>query len=361
VYTRTWKFRAAPGREAEFEVVYGSGGDWAQLFSRGAGFLGTELRRTGTAGEYLTIDRWDSSESWEVFRSAFAREYEALDRRYEALTLEEESLSDDRWEAGSTYEAFMGRWSRQLAPRLVSWLRIPAGAHWLDVGCGTGALAHAICAHGEPASVTACDPAEAFVSFARENSEDARASFVIAGAGNLPARAGGYGCVASLLALNFFPDVDAAVREMRVLTVAGGTVAACVWDYADGMAFLRRFWDTVTATDANAQANDEGVRFPLCRPGALTALFEKNGGLRDVRCEPLEITTTFSHFDDYWRPFLGGTGPAPSYVASLSADARARLERALEQSLPRNPDGTIPLTARAWAVRGAVTTQEALR
>ena len=71
-----------------------------------------------------------------------------------------------------------------------------------------------------------------------------------------------------------------------------------------------------------------------------------------MRCEPLEIATDFASFADYWRPFLGATGPAPSYVAALAPDDRDALSRALEASLPRRPDGTIPLTARAWAVRG---------
>jgi len=62
----------------------------------------------------------------------------------------------------------------------------------------------------------------------------------------------------------------------------------------------------------------------------------------------------FASFDDYWRPFLGGTGPAPSYVASLDADGRTNLMRKLEETLPRSPDGTITLDARAWAVRGSV-------
>ena len=50
----------------------------------------------------------------------------------------------DHWAAGSIYEDFTGRWSRHLAPRFVSWLRVPRDAHWLDVGCGTGSLTHAI-------------------------------------------------------------------------------------------------------------------------------------------------------------------------------------------------------------------------
>jgi SAM-dependent methyltransferase len=259
----------------------------------------------------------------------------------------------DKWAAGSTYETFMGRWSRRLAPRFVSWLRIPRGVHWLDVGCGTGALAYAIGSHGHPASVVGCDTAAPFIEFARTHSPDARVSFVVAGVGRLPRRPEGYGSVASLFALNFFPDPGAAVREMRSLAAPQGTVSACVWDYADGMDFLRHFWDAAATVDSRARALDEGRRFPLCQPVALTDLF-RGVGLGDVRCEPVEIPTAFASFDDYWQPFLGGTGPAPSYVASLDADRRELLARRLDATLPRGPKGAIALTARAWAVRGIV-------
>ena len=260
----------------------------------------------------------------------------------------------DQWAAGSTYEDFMGRWSRRLAPLYVSWLQIPRGVHWLDVGCGTGALAHAICVHADPASVVGCDPAAPLVEFAREHGRDARMTFVTAGVGNLPRRSGGYGSVTSLLALNFFPDAEAAVREMRSVAAPLATVSGCVWDYSDGMRFLRHFWDAAAELDPEVRQLDEGNRFPLCRRDALTALF-RGGGLGDVRCDSIEIPTVFASFDDYWRPLLGGTGPAPSYVASLDADRRAVLARTLEGALRRRPDGTIALTARAWAVRGTVS------
>jgi SAM-dependent methyltransferase len=260
----------------------------------------------------------------------------------------------DQWAAGPTYEQFMGRWSRILAPRFVAWLRIPGGSHWLDVGCGTGALVNAICEHAHPASVVGCDPAEPFIEFARNHSRDPRASFVTAGVGGLPRRSGGYHGVASLFALNFFPDPEAAVREMRSVAATPGTVSASVWDYQDGMEFLRHFWNAAVALDSKARELDEGSRFPLCRPDALTGLF-RSGGLGNVRCEPIEISTAFTGFDDYWQPLLGGTGPAPSYVASLDANRRAALARKLEQTLPRGPGGTIALTARAWAVRGTAS------
>jgi SAM-dependent methyltransferase len=248
----------------------------------------------------------------------------------------------------------MGRWSRRLAPEFVCWLRIPRGVHWLDVGCGTGALADAVCSRANPASVLGCDPATPLVEFARERSRDPRQSFVTAGVGGLPRCPGGYGSITSLLALNFLPDPEAAVHEMRSVAAPRSTVSACVWDYGDGMLFLRHFWDAAVSQDSAASALDEGNRFPLCRRDALTALF-RDGGLEDVRCEPIEIRTDFASFDDYWRPFLGGTGPAPSYVASLGADRRTILMRKLEETLQRGPGGTIALTARAWAVRGTVT------
>jgi hypothetical protein len=74
--------------------------------------------------------------------------------------------------------------------------------------------------------------------------------------------------------------------------------------------------------------------------------------LTDILCEPIEISMEFASFDSYWRPFLGGTGPAPSFVASLDADRCTKLARKLEQALPRGSSGTIALTARAWAIRG---------
>jgi SAM-dependent methyltransferase len=264
---------------------------------------------------------------------------------------QDESRNRDHWSAATSYEDYMGRWSRQLAPGFLSWLRLPRDTHWLDVGCGTGALTEAICKYAAPASVTACDPAAAFVDWAREQGYHALASFVVAGTGGLPARPEGYGSAASLLALNFFPDPAAAVREMQALVVPGGSVSACVWDYSGRMDFLRCFWDAVLALDADARQLDEGVRFRIAQPAALTELF-RAAGLDDVRCEPLEIPTVFASFEDFWRPMLAGTGPAPTYVASLDEDRRIALARKLDRDLPRGLGGSIALTARAWAVRG---------
>jgi len=259
--------------------------------------------------------------------------------------------SSDKWAAGATYEDFMGRWSRLIAPQFVAWLRVRPAAHWLDVGCGTGALSDAICAGAHPGSVVACDPSESFVEYARQHQFDRRISFAVAGVGCLPVRPGGFDSVASAFALNFFPKPEAAIEEMSRIAAADGLVSACVWDYAGRMEFLRRFWDSAVAVDSNATDLDEGRRFPICRPDVLETLF-RGGGLSHVLCRSVEIPTRFSSFAEFWTPFLGGTGPAPSYVASLDSRQREALAEQLDRSLPRQPDGTICLVARAWVVRG---------
>jgi hypothetical protein len=131
-----------------------------------------------------------------------------------------------------------------------------------------------------------------------------------------------------------------------------GTVGAYVWDYAGEMQLVRFFWRAAIALDPAAAAWDQGRQCPICRPEPLAALF-RNAGLGAVAVEAVDGPTTFRDFDDYWRPhLLGGSGVAQRYVATLSAAQRAALRDRLQATLPIAPDGSIPLIARAWAVRG---------
>ncbi|MFF5185845.1 hypothetical protein ACFY30_19070 [Streptomyces sp. NPDC000345] len=66
----------------------------------------------------------------------------------------------------------------------------------------------------------------------------------------------------------------------------------------------------------------------------------------------IEVATVFTDFADLWDPFLAGQGPAPGYVAALTPAGRERVREALRAAVPTKPDGSIALTARAWAVRG---------
>jgi SAM-dependent methyltransferase len=260
-------------------------------------------------------------------------------------------VPSDAWVAGDAYEAYMGRWSRPLARAFAGWLSPQRQANWLEFGCGTGALTAALCELTAPASIVACDPSQPFIDHARKNLADARVSFVVAGAESLPRRDGGFDAIVSALVLNFLPDPGAAVASARERLRPGGMVAACVWDYAEGMEFLRVFWDAAAEADPRAAALDEGRRFPLCRPPALASLFQ-DARLTQVETRALEIPTRFTGFEDYWTPLLRGTGPAPSYVASLDSQDRESLRERLRLRLHSESGDPIHLQARAWAVRG---------
>lgn len=261
-------------------------------------------------------------------------------------------MQGDRWDSGAAYQTFMGRWSRRLAPIFVRWVGVDEGGCWLDVGSGTGALVEGILAEASPRRIVACDASAPYVEAARGRIDDPRVEFVVADADDaLPRDPEGYDVAISSLALNFFPDPRRTVMDQKDRVRRGGVVAACVWDYKEGMEFLRYFWDAARRISSRAEDLDEGEQFSICDPEAMRELWE-SAGLEEIRVEPLTMSTTFSGFDDFWGPFHGGPGPAPGFVSSLSDREREALAVELRASLPFAEDGSIPLEARAWAVAG---------
>ena len=263
-----------------------------------------------------------------------------------------QSQPKDTWASGAAYEPYVGRWSRLIAREFLAWLAVPPGSRWLDIGCGTGALSQAILDLASPGEVKGIDPSESYIVFAREQLADERASFAVGDAQALAIDSAQYDAVVSGLVLNFVPPGQ-AVNEMARVVRPGGIVAAYVWDYAGQMQLMRYFWNAAVKLDPAALNLDEGRRFPICNPEALTQLF-RNANLSDIEVRAIDISTVFCDFDDYWTPFLGGQGPAPSYAKSLSEDQRIALREAIRANLPIAADGSIHLVARAWAVRGVL-------
>jgi SAM-dependent methyltransferase len=226
------------------------------------------------------------------------------------------AMQAEAWQDGDLYEPYVGRWSRAVAATFLDWLEMPAGGRWLDVGCGTGALSETILLRSLPF-------------------EDASFDAVVSG-----------------LMLNFVADQGGVAKEFARVAAPGARIGVYVWDYAGGMQMMRYFWDAAKDLDPRAREQDEGERFAeIASLKGLGSLFDV-AGLDDVRSRSIDIPTIFRDFDDYWDPFLAGQGPAPAYCASLDDGQQAELRELLRVRLPSKSDGTIRLTARAWAVQG---------
>jgi SAM-dependent methyltransferase len=259
---------------------------------------------------------------------------------------------DDHWQSGSPYERYVGRWSREVAPRFLAWLALPPRKRVADVGCGTGALCAAVLEHCAPSLVVGIEPSQGFLDLARQN-VGGRALLFQGDATSLPLDDSAVDAVVSGLVLNFVPDQPRALEEMKRVTTNGGTIAAYVWDYAGKMEMMRKFWEAAISLRPDAAAQDEGKRFASCKPDALAALFT-GAGLAKVDTTAIDIATPFASFDDFWSPFLGGQGPAPAYAMALSEADRAALRERIRERMRIRANGSISLTARAYAVRGTV-------
>lgn len=256
----------------------------------------------------------------------------------------------DRWAGSDAYERYIGRWSRPVADQFVQWLGVPAGLRWLDVGCGTGALSQAILKRADPATLIGLDPVEAFIERASGTLTDPRASFRLGSAADTGLPDGAADAVVAGLVLNFVPDVGAALAEWRRVLARGGAMGAYVWDYARGMGFIRHFWDAAVAVDPAAAARDQGGQSGIAGEGQLEAAV-RAAGFVAVEARSIATPTVFADFDDLWEPFLGGTGGAPGYVATLNDVHRDAIREQLRQSVSAERDGSIHLEARAWAIR----------
>jgi ubiquinone/menaquinone biosynthesis C-methylase UbiE len=160
--------------------------------------------------------------------------------------------------ATDMYGRFVGRYAPSLAAALIEVVGLEPGFRVLDVGCGPGGLAKALAEIVGEENVAAVDPSPPFVSVCRARlpSADVRVS----AAEELPFDDGSFDAAFAQLVVNFMTDAERGVGEMKRIVKAGGTVAACTWDYRDRMTMLRTFWDAAhEAAPEQAAGADESL------------------------------------------------------------------------------------------------------
>ena len=247
--------------------------------------------------------------------------------------------------SANAYDRFMGRYSGPLAAVFADFAGVTADQRVLDVGCGPGALTAELVRRTGADSVAAVDPSASFVGAMRERfpGVDVRQSTAEA----IPHDSATFDAALAQLVVHFMADPVGGLREMARVTLPGGTVAACVWDYEDGTGPLHVFWEAVRRLDP-ATAGERNMVGG--RQGQIAELMHE-AGLVDVVDGSVAVTVEHSTFDEWWEPFTLGVGPAGVYTASLSPEGREQLE---ETCRDLHPSAPFAVRATAWAARGRV-------
>jgi SAM-dependent methyltransferase len=242
--------------------------------------------------------------------------------------------------SADAYMRFMGKYSEQLAAQFADLAGVRRGQRLLDVGCGPGALAAELVSRAGADAVSAVEPSASFAAAARARlpGVDIRLS----AAEHLPFGDGAFDAALAQLVVHFMTDPVRGLREMGRVTGPGGVVAACVWDHAGGRGPLKAFWSA--ARELDPAADDESGLAGV-REGDLARLFAQ-AGLGQAQVTTLSVRVRHAGFEDWWKPFTLGVGPAGAYVASLAPDRRDALRRQARRLLPAGP---VEISATAWA------------
>ena len=221
---------------------------------------------------------------------------------------------------------------------------------WLDVGCGTGVLAHTLLELSSPARVVGVDPEVAQIAQASRGPAAGRATFQVADARRLPFADASFDIAASALVLNFIVERSQAMAEKRRVTRAGGSVAAYVWDFAEELSpsgplrrAMRQSGVDVPAIPGTAESRIEALR----------TLFEQ-AALERIETRTIEVCLAYRDFEDFWQAQTPSYSPTTKIIASMTESERMRLMRVVRSELPTGPGGVIEYFARANAIKARV-------
>ena len=186
--------------------------------------------------------------------------------------------------SGDAYDRFMGRYSRELAPAFADFARRRRGparaGRRLRLGCpDRGARPPRRARKTWPASIPRRCSTPAPSAYRAPTSAAARPRSCRGTTTSSTLRSRSWSCTS-------WPIRPPASGEMARVTRPGGTVAACTWDFGEGMQLLRTFWQSARALDPEADAETS----PFGQREQLDALW-RGAGLEQVETEALEVSS----------------------------------------------------------------------
>jgi ubiquinone/menaquinone biosynthesis C-methylase UbiE len=244
------------------------------------------------------------------------------------------------------YDCAIGRWSRVVGGKFLDWLEMPAGLHWLDIGCGTGAFAELILEHNAPAAVSGIDPSEGQIAYARQRPLAGRIDYRRGDAMSMPYGDDAFDLAVMALVVQYIPDPAKAMSEIVRVIRPGGTVAAYTWTCSPGRPMMEAFRSI--GVEERRPPSDH-----LRSLEKLTDLFA-SAGLVHTADSTIEITVDYDTFNQFWAS--QATMALTRSPRQFSEAEIEKLKSILQERLETTPHGPVSYTAQANAVRGSVST-----
>jgi SAM-dependent methyltransferase len=235
--------------------------------------------------------------------------------------------------------------------QFLDWLAAPKGLHWVEVGCGNGAFTEELIAHTAPAAVSAIDPSDGQLAFARTREAAKLAQFRLADAQALPFPDNSFDAAAMALVITFIPDPAKAVAEMARVVRPGGGVATYMWDTLGGGVPLK----PIEAALKSMGKDYARASSAASKRETMQALWQ-DAGLQGVETTVIRIQVAFANFDDFCESSVVPIGPAGQVISKMSPAEMEQLKARLREQLPIAADGSIAYEAFANAVKGRVPT-----
>jgi ubiquinone/menaquinone biosynthesis C-methylase UbiE len=251
---------------------------------------------------------------------------------------------------GEAYERMMGRWSRAVGEVFLDWLALPQGLHWLDVGCGTGVFTELLLDRRAARHVSALDPAQDQLAYARTKPVAKQVNFQLGDAQSLPFPDGEFDAATMALVITFIPQPARAVAEMTRVVKSGGTLGTYMWDFVGGHSPQQPLREAVEAMGIAVAPLPGHVNSRL---DSLKRFFEA-AALDHVATRTIEIEISYSNFEDYWSAQTGLANTVVRHIREMTKPNVEKLKAYSREHLPTDRTGRIAYKARANAVKGRV-------
>ena len=192
------------------------------------------------------------------------------------------------------------------------------GVAWLDLACGTGAVAERAARAG--ADVVGIDLSPGLIETAQERAKTLGLTidYRVGDCENLEVGDGAFDAVSSTCGVMFAPDHEATARELARVVKPGGRIGLANWTPAGGVGDMFRVMAPFQPAPPPSSPFDWG------KPDRVRELL---GDAFDLDISEEVSTLEMDSAEAYWDLFVSSYGPTKTLAENLG-DRRAELQQA---------------------------------